>query len=146
MKKILFAFLSLTALNAFSSETSYRLTSKNVAHVESGPAVECTKRPATAMFKEAFHTTVITLKTGEILNLKTRHEEDDFCREVVRKVNEKGRAITNTLNSIVNEDVSVVPVNENVICQKTVAYVVYDSESKLASSFQIKPIVVKCPR
>ncbi len=146
MKKILFTMLSLTALNAFAVESSYRLTSKNILEVSSEPAEACAKRPKTSLYQQAFHTTVITLKSGEVLNLRTIVEEGDFCKEVIRHANDKGRAITNALNSIVNEDITVVPMNENVICQKNVAYVLYDSETKIASSFQTKAVVTKCPR
>lgn len=145
MKTILFAILALTTFNAFSAESSFRLTSKNIVDISSEPAEACAARAKTAYWQQASHTTVISLSSGEVLNLRTIVEEN-FCKQAIRSANNKGRAITNALNSIVNEDISVLPVNGSVVCQKNIAYVVFDSETKLASSFQTKPVVVKCPR
>ena len=44
MKTILLAMLSLCMSNAFSSETSYLLTNKNIAEISSEPAESCAVR------------------------------------------------------------------------------------------------------
>lgn len=144
MKTILLVVLSLCMSNAFSNEISYQLTNKNIAEISSVPSESCAIRPKSSLRQKASHTTVITLTTGEVLNLVTFVEYGDSCRNVIARANTKGLSVTNALKSILNDDLTFLPVQNNLICQKTIAYVVFDSETKIASNFHTKLIAVKC--
>lgn len=144
MKSVIFAVLTLCMANAFSGEISIRLTNKNIAHVSSEPTRECTTSKS-AYHQRATHTTVITLQSGEVLNLKSGASEADSCSRVRDTANARGRSITNALNSIVNDDVEALNIQGKAVCKKNIAYVVVDEETRVATNFEIKGIIVKCP-
>jgi hypothetical protein len=151
MKTFILGLSLLSSLSAFSgndymgsSERSVRLTNKNIATVISQPAEVCTNAK-NAYIQRASHTTVITLKSGEVLNLKTSASEVDSCSRVKDTANARGRTITNILYGILNDDADVFNIDGKVVCKRVVANVVVNEETGVATNFETKGIVVKCP-